>query len=54
MTVEELINKLRAYPAEMLVKVSTVSVEDIAGRTQGGEDFVKIVLGKAKAKWEHF
>lgn len=42
MTVEELIRRLQSFPPEMVVKVVTVSVDDIACVSQDGEDFVKI------------
>lgn len=44
MTVEELIRKLEAFPADMPVKVKTVTVDDVEGVTQDGEDYVKIVV----------
>lgn len=44
MTVEELIRRLQNFPADMVVKVHTVTVDDVAGVVQNGEDFVKIVL----------
>jgi hypothetical protein len=44
MTVEELIRRLQQFPADMQVKVSGVTVDDIEGVTQDGEDFVKVVL----------
>lgn len=42
MTVEELIRRLQSFPPEMIVKVVTVAVDDIAAVSQDGEDFVKI------------
>ena len=44
MTVEELIRKLEAFPADMPVKVKTVTVDDVVGVTQDGEDYVKIIV----------
>lgn len=44
MTVEELIRKLQAYPSDMSVKVVTVTVDDVVGVIQDGEDFVKVVV----------
>lgn len=44
MTVEELIRKLQQFPADMVVKVITIAVDDIAGVTQDGEDYVKVLL----------
>lgn len=44
MTVEELIRKLQDFPPSMIVKVNSVTVEDIAGVIQDGEDFVKVLL----------
>lgn len=44
MTVEELIRKLQAFPADMPVKVVTVAVEDVIGVVQDGEDFVQLVV----------
>ena len=44
MTVEELIRRLQAFPSEMIVKVVTVTVDDVVGVTQDGEDFVKVVV----------
>ena len=44
MTVEELIRKLQAFPADMPVKVVTVAVEDVVGVVQDGEDFVKVIV----------
>lgn len=44
MTVEELIRRLEAFPADMPVKVKTVTVDDVVGVTQDGEDYVKIVV----------
>ena len=44
MTVEELIRRLQAYPNDMPVKVVTVTVDDVVGVTQDGEDFVKVVV----------
>lgn len=41
MTVEELIRKLEAFPADMPVKVTTINV---VGVTQDGEDYVKLIL----------
>lgn len=44
MTVEELITKLQAFPPGMVVKVRSVTVDDIANVAQDGEDYVKITL----------
>lgn len=44
MTVEELIRRLQAFPSEMIVKVVTVTVDDVVGVIQDGEDFVKVVV----------
>lgn len=44
MTVEELIRRLQAFPPEMIVKVVTVTVDDVVGVIQDGEDFVKVVV----------
>ena len=44
MTVEELIRRLQAFPSEMIVKVVTVTVDDVVSVTQDGEDFVKVVV----------
>lgn len=43
MTVEELIRRLQAFPADMPVKIATVIVEDVANVLQDGEEYVKIV-----------
>ena len=51
MTVEELIKKLQAYPLDIPVKVSSVSEEDVVGLTRDGEDYVKIIIGNARAQW---
>ena len=44
MTVEELIRRLQSFPPEMIVKVVTVTVDDVIGVIQDGEDFVKVVV----------
>ena len=44
MTVEELIRRLQSFPPEMVVKVVTVTVDDVVGVAQDGEDFVKVVV----------
>ena len=44
MTVEELIRRLQSFPPEMTVKVVTVTVDDVVGVIQDGEDFVKVVV----------
>lgn len=44
MTVEELIRKLEAFPADMPVKVKTVTVDDVVNVAQDGEDYVKIIV----------
>lgn len=44
MTVEELITKLQAFPPDMVVKVRSVTIDDIANVAQDGEDYVKIIL----------
>lgn len=44
MTVEELITKLQAFPPNMVVKVRSVTVDDVVNVAQDGEDYVKIIL----------
>ena len=44
MTVEELITKLQAFPPSMVVKVRSVTIDDIGNVAQDGEDYVKITL----------
>lgn len=44
MTVEELITKLQAFPPDMVVKVRSVTVDDVANVAQDREDYVKITL----------
>lgn len=44
MTVEELIRRLQSFPSEMIVKVVTVTVDDVVSVIQDGEDFVKVVV----------
>lgn len=44
MTVEELIRRLEVFPADMPVKIATVTVDDVVGVAQDGEDYVKLIL----------
>ena len=45
MTIEELIRKLQAYPPDMVVKIVTITVDDVVSVTQDGEDYVKLGAG---------
>ena len=43
MTVEQLIAKLQHFPNDMVVKVVSVSVDDVSAVVQDGDDYVKLI-----------